>query len=332
MRQSFRGKRCLVMGGAGFIGSHLCERLFAEGAERVVAVDNLVTGNTANLSELAGRPGFEDVRHDVTEPFVVPGPLDFVFNLASPASPVDYHQLPLETLRAGSRGTEHGLLVAEAKGAVFLQASTSEVYGDPLVHPQREDYWGNVNPVGPRAVYDEAKRFGEALVSAWRRSRGLPVRIVRIFNTYGPRMRLNDGRVVPAFVTQALAGEDFTVFGDGTQTRSFCYVQDLVDGLLRLALSDVEDPVNVGNPVEMTILEFAEAVRTAAGGGGRIVFRPLPADDPKQRQPDIGRARALLGWEPHVGLREGLDQTIAWFRKQDGGRLAGIGVRRMAGP
>ncbi len=318
MKGAWASKRCVVLGGAGFIGSHLCERLFAEGAVRVVSVDNLVTGNAANLAALRGRPGFEDVRADVSEPFAVEGPLDVVFNLASPASPVDYHQLPLETLRAGSRGTEHGLQLAEASGAVFLQASTSEVYGDPLVHPQREDYWGNVNPVGPRAVYDEAKRYGEALVSAWRRSRGLSVRIVRIFNTYGPRMRLNDGRVVPAFVTQALSGEDFTVFGDGSQTRSFCYVHDLVDGLLRLAQSDVEDPVNLGNPVEMTILQFAEAVRAAAGGGGKIIFRPLPDDDPRQRQPDIARARALLGWEPRVDLTEGLRETIAWFRKQDG--------------
>jgi dTDP-glucose 4,6-dehydratase len=332
MKGAFFGKRCLVTGGAGFIGSHLCEHLFAEGAERVVSVDNLVTGSVANLSGLIGRPGFEDVRHDVVEPFMVQGPLDYVFNLASPASPVDYHQLPLETLRAGGRGTEHGLQVAETTGAVFLQASTSEVYGDPLVHPQREDYWGNVNPVGPRAVYDEAKRYSEALVSAWRRSRGLSVRIVRIFNTYGPRMRLHDGRVVPAFVSQALAGEDFTVFGDGSQTRSFCYVADLVDGLLRLALSRVEDPVNIGNPVEMTILEFAEAVRAAAGGGGKLHFRPLPEDDPKQRQPDIGRARTLLGWEPRTGLKEGLRETIAWFRKQERAGHATGGMRRMAAP
>jgi dTDP-glucose 4,6-dehydratase len=330
VKGTFKAKRCVVMGGAGFIGSHLCERLIAEGAQRVVSVDNLVTGNSANLNGLRGSPGFEDVRADVCEPFGVEGPLDFVFNLASPASPVDYHQLPLETLRVGARGTEHGLRLAEAAGAVFLQASTSEVYGDPLVHPQREDYWGNVNPVGPRAVYDEAKRYGEALVSAYRRSRGLSVRIVRIFNTYGPRMRLHDGRVVPAFVTQALAGEDFTVFGDGSQTRSFCFVNDLVDGLLRLALSDVQDPVNLGNPDEMTILQFAEAVRAAAGGGGKIVFRPLPENDPQQRQPDIGRARALLGWEPRVGLTEGLAQTIAWFRMQDGSGRPGAGARRMA--
>jgi dTDP-glucose 4,6-dehydratase len=313
--QALGGKRCVVMGGSGFIGSHLCERLFAEGVERVVSVDNLLTGNAENLRGLRGQAGFEDVRHDVTEPFTVDGPVDVVFNLASPASPVDYHQLPLETLRAGSRGTENGLRLAEAKRAIFFQASTSEVYGDPLVHPQREDYWGNVNPVGPRAVYDEAKRYGEALVSAWHRTRGVSVRVVRIFNTYGPRMRLRDGRVVPAFVTQALAGEDFTVFGDGKQTRSFCYVADLVEGFLRLTLSDVQEPVNLGNPQEMTILAFAEAVRTAAGGGGRILFHPLPTDDPKQRQPDIGRARALLGWEPSTGLEEGLRQTIAWFRE-----------------
>ena len=323
---ALRGKRCLVMGGAGFIGSHLCERLFVEGAERVVSVDNLVTGNPENLRALRGRAGFEDVRQDVTERFTVAGPLDFVFNLASPASPVDYHLLPLETLRAGALGTEHGLEVAEAKGAVFFQASTSEVYGDPLVHPQREDYWGNVNPVGPRAVYDEAKRYGEALVSAWRRTRGVSVRIVRIFNTYGPRMRLNDGRVVPAFITQALAGEDFTVFGDGTQTRSFCFVHDLVDGFLRLVLSDEQDPVNLGNPEEMTILQFAEAVRAAAGGGGKIHFRPLPTDDPKQRQPDLGRARALLGWEPHTSLEDGLRQTIDWFREN--GAILGIAAGR----
>ena len=312
---TLRGKRCLVMGGAGFIGSHLCERLFAEGAERVVSVDNLVTGNAANLAALRGVRGFEDRRHDVTEPFAVEGPLDYVFNLASPASPVDYYQLPLETLRAGALGTEHGLRVAESHGAVFFQASTSEVYGDPLVHPQREDYWGHVNPVGPRAVYDEAKRYAEALVSAWRRSRGISVRIVRIFNTYGPRMRLHDGRVVPAFIAQALAGEDFSVFGDGTQTRSFCFVHDLLDGFVRLALSDVQDPVNLGNPEEMTILAFAEAVRAAAGSGGRILFRPLPADDPKQRQPDIQRARELLGWEPRTGLEEGLRETVRWFRE-----------------
>ncbi len=307
------GRRAVVLGGAGFVGSHLCERLLADGAS-VVAVDNYVTGTEANLRTLLGRPGFESLRQDITEGLRVEGPVHFVFNLASPASPIDYAKLPLETLRVGSVGTENGLRLAEAHGAVFLQASTSEVYGDPLVHPQREDYWGNVNPIGPRSCYDEAKRYAEALTMAYARARGVRTRIVRIFNTYGPRMRLNDGRVVPAFVGQALRGEDFTVFGDGTQTRSFCYVRDLVDGLVRLVLSDVGEPVNIGNPREMTMLEFAEAVRAAAGGGGRIVHQPLPKDDPKQRRPDITRARTLLGWEPRVPLEEGLRETIAWFR------------------
>jgi dTDP-glucose 4,6-dehydratase len=312
------GKRVAVLGGAGFVGSHLCERLLADGAALVVSVDSLITGNEANLRPLHPHPRFRDVRHDICEPFEVEGSLDYVFNLASPASPIDYAQLPLETLRVGARGTEHGLELALGKGAVFLQASTSEVYGDPLVHPQLESYWGNVNPVGPRAVYDEAKRFGEALVAAYRRSRGLSVRIVRIFNTYGPRMRLEDGRVVPAFVAQALGGRDFTVFGDGRQTRSFCYVSDLVDGIVRLALSDVQEPVNLGNPLEMTILQFAEAVRTAAGGGGRIVHLPLPKDDPQRRRPDITRARQLLGWEPRTSLADGLRETIAYFRSVQG--------------
>jgi len=243
----------------------------------------------------------------------VEGALDYVFNLASPASPIDYARIPLETLRVGSYGTEQGLLLATARKATFLQASTSEVYGDPLVHPQREDYWGNVNPVGPRACYDEAKRFGEALCVSFAQVHGTRVRIARIFNTYGPRMRLNDGRVVPAFVSQALEGRDFTIFGDGLQTRSFCYVEDLVDGLLRLALSDVEGPVNLGNPTELTLLEFAEAVRAAAGGGGKLVHLPLPKDDPRQRKPDITRARTLLGWNPTVGLEEGLARTLEAF-------------------
>lgn len=316
------GKHVAVLGGAGFLGSHLCERLLHDGAASVVSVDNLLTGSEANLREIRANPRFRHVVHDICEPFDVDGPLDHVFNLASPASPIDYAQLPLETLRVGARGTEHGLELARRKGAVFFQASTSEVYGDPLEHPQRESYWGNVNPIGPRSVYDEAKRYGEALVSAYRRSRGLSVRIVRIFNTYGPRMRLNDGRVVPAFVAQALAGEDFTVFGDGSQTRSFCYVWDLVDGFVRLALSDVQDPVNLGNPEEMTILQFAEAVREAAGGGGSIVHLPLPKDDPQRRRPDITRARELLGWEPRTRLTDGLGQTIAYFRG-----LAGVAGR-----
>jgi dTDP-glucose 4,6-dehydratase len=308
------GKHAAVLGGAGFLGSHLCERLLHDGAASVVSVDSLITGSEANLRELRDNPRFRHLTQDICEPFDLDGPLDYVFNLASPASPIDYAQLPLETLRVGARGTEHGLELARRKGAIFFQASTSEVYGDPLEHPQQESYWGNVNPVGPRSVYDESKRYAEALVAAYRRTHGLSVRIVRIFNTYGPRMRLNDGRVVPAFVAQALAGKDFTVFGDGSQTRSFCYVSDLVDGFVRLALSRVQDPVNIGNPEEMTILEFAEAVRAAAGGGGRIVHLPLPTDDPQRRRPDISLARQLLGWAPRTSLGDGLRQTIAYFR------------------
>jgi dTDP-glucose 4,6-dehydratase len=312
--KTFQGARAAVLGGAGFLGSHLCERLLRDGASEVVAVDNLVTGSQRNVEDLSRLPGFSFARHDVCEPIPWEGRCDVVFNLASPASPIDYAQIPIETLRVGAIGTENGLRLAERTKAIFLQASTSEVYGDPLVHPQREDYWGNVNPVGPRSSYDEAKRFGEAMVMAFRRVRGAQTRIVRIFNTYGPRMRLNDGRVVPAFVAQALRGEDFTVFGDGKQTRSFCYVSDLVDGICRVALSGERDPVNLGNPTEMTVLEFAEAVRNAAGGGARIVFRPRPSDDPRQRRPDITRAREQLGWEPKVSLAEGLRETIAYFR------------------
>jgi dTDP-glucose 4,6-dehydratase len=318
MSKSMKGQRVVVLGGAGFVGSHLCERLLNDGAAGVVAVDNYITGAEANVAHLRDRAGFELVKQDITEGLSVDGPVHYVFNMASPASPIDYAKLPLETMRVGSVGTENGLKLAQAKGAVFLQASTSEVYGDPHVHPQREDYWGNVNPIGPRACYDEAKRYAEALTMVYARSYGVQTRIVRIFNTYGPRMRLNDGRVVPAFVGQALRGEDFTVFGEGTQTRSFCYVRDLVDGLVRLALSDVTEPVNIGNPREMTMLEFAEAVRGAAGGGGRIVHKPLPKDDPKQRRPDITRAREQLGWEPRVPLEEGLRETIAWFRSVAG--------------
>ncbi len=315
-----RNKRIVVLGGAGFLGSHLCERLLRDGAKEVLSLDNFLTGDERNLAGLERLGNFLSVRHDITEPIRLVGPVDCVFNLASPASPIDYAQRPLETLRAGSLGTEQGLRLAREKHAVFLQASTSEVYGDPLVHPQREDYWGHVNPVGPRSCYDEAKRYGEALVVAWQRVHGVPTRIARIFNTYGPRMRLDDGRVVPTFVGQALRGEDFTVFGDGTQTRSFCYVRDLIDGLVRLALSDVSAPVNLGNPHEMTILGFAEAVRAAGGGGGRIVSQPLPQDDPRQRRPDISRARTLLGWEPRVSLEEGLAETFAYFRQVLGGR------------
>jgi dTDP-glucose 4,6-dehydratase len=313
---SFDGKLVAVLGGSGFIGSHLCERLIADGARQVICVDNLSTGRSANLAALRSGNRLIEIRHDITREFSVDGPLDYVFNLASPASPVDYGRLPIETLRAGSMGTEKGLRLAESKGAVFVQASTSEVYGDPLVHPQREDYLGNVDPNTLRGVYDEAKRYGEAIVSAYRRLRRVNTRIARIFNTYGPRMRSEDGRVVPAFIAQALRGQEFTIFGDGKQTRSFCYVSDMVDGLVRLAASDVSDPVNLGNPKEMTILEFAEAVRKAAGGAGRLTYSPLPRGDPKQRRPDITRARELLQWEPKVSLEQGLRETIAFFRSQ----------------
>jgi dTDP-glucose 4,6-dehydratase len=286
----------------------------SEGAE-VVAVDSLITGSERNVAHLEGRAAFQFVKADITEAIPVQGKVDYVFNLASPASPIDYQQIPIETLRVGSIGTENGLALALANRAVFFQASTSEVYGDPTVHPQTEDYWGNVNPVGPRSCYDESKRYAEAIVSAYRRVHKLETRIVRIFNTYGPRMRLDDGRVVPAFVSQALKGEDFTVFGDGKQTRSFCFASDLIDGFVRLVLSDIADPVNIGNPREMTMLEFAEAVRVANGGGGKIVHQPLPKDDPKQRRPDIRRAKELLGWEPKIALEQGLKETIAYFRE-----------------
>jgi dTDP-glucose 4,6-dehydratase len=296
------------------VGSHLCDRLLGDGAAGVTSVDNFVTGSPENIRHLQHEPRFSALEADITRTIPVKGAVDVIFNMASPASPVDYGQLPLETMRAGSIGTENGLELAAKAGATFVQASTSEVYGDPLVHPQSEEYRGNVDPVGPRSVYDEAKRYGEALVSAYRRTRGVSTRIARIFNTYGPRMRLNDGRVVPAFVGQALRGEDFTVFGTGEQTRSFCYVRDLVDGLVRLALSEVSDPVNLGNPHEITIMQFAQAVRSAVGGGGKLSFKPLPPGDPRQRRPDITRARQLLQWEPVVPLAEGLRDTIAFFR------------------
>jgi dTDP-glucose 4,6-dehydratase len=303
----------LITGGAGFLGSHLCERLLAEG-HRVTCVDNLLTGNRANLEHLLPRPDFTFLEHDVTRPFEIDGAVDFVLHFASPASPIDYLELPIQTLKVGSLGTHNTLGLAKAKRARYLLASTSEVYGDPLVHPQPETYWGNVNPVGPRGVYDEAKRFAEAMAMAYHRTHGLDVRIVRIFNTYGPRMRLRDGRVVPAFVSQALSGEPMTVFGDGSQTRSFCYVGDLVEGIYRLLLSDIRTPVNIGNPHEMTILEFAKIIREKTGSRSEIVFRPLPEDDPKTRQPDITVARARLGWEPRVSLAEGLESTIEYFR------------------
>jgi len=313
-------RRAVVTGGAGFLGSHLCERLLAEGVA-VVCVDNLITGTRENVAALSGRPDFELVLHDVSKPIEVEGRVDYVLHFASPASPIDYLELPIQTLKVGSLGTHNSLGLAKAKGARYLLASTSEVYGDPLVHPQPESYWGNVNPVGPRGVYDEAKRFAEAMTMAYHRVHGLETRIVRIFNTYGPRMRPRDGRVVPAFVAQAIAGEPMTVFGDGGQTRSFCYVDDLIEGIYRLLLSDEVEPTNLGNPHEMTILEFAETIRAAVGSASEIVFKPLPVDDPKTRQPDISKARALLGWEPRVPLARGLEKTIEYFRA-----LAAAGV------
>ncbi len=311
--------RVLITGGAGFLGSHLADLMLARGHE-VVAMDNFITGDPANIAHLFGRPGFSFIRHDVTNFIYVDGPLDYILHFASPASPIDYLQLPIQTLKVGSLGTHKALGLAKAKGATFLLASTSETYGDPLVHPQREDYWGNVNPVGPRGVYDEAKRFAEAMTMAYHRFHGIPTRIVRIFNTYGPRMRLNDGRALPAFMGQALRGEDVTVFGDGSQTRSFCYVSDLCEGIYRLMLSGEVNPVNIGNPVETTILEFAKRVVALVGSGVKIVHRDLPVDDPKVRQPDITRARNLLGWEPRVNLDDGLKWTLEDFRRRIGGK------------
>jgi len=306
--------RAVITGGAGFLGSHLCERLLAEGYE-VVCVDNLLTGRTDNIEHLLGRSDFEFLRHDVSKPFEVEGDIDAVLHFASPASPIDYLELPIQTLKVGSLGTHNTLGLAKHKRARFLLASTSEVYGDPKEHPQKESYWGNVNPVGPRGVYDEAKRFAEAMAMAYHRTHGIEVRIVRIFNTYGPRMRLRDGRVVPAFLQQALTGEPMTVFGEGKQTRSFCYVDDLVEGIWRLLQSDVAHPVNIGNPHEMTILEFAETIKAATNSDSPIVFKPLPIDDPQTRQPDITLAREKLGWEPKVRLEQGLESTIRYFRK-----------------
>ena len=305
--------RALITGGAGFLGSHLCERLLQEGIE-VVCADNLVTGRTENIRHLMNRQDFSFLTHNVCEPITIAGPVDFVLHFASPASPIDYLELPIQTLKVGSLGTHNSLGLAKAKGARFLLASTSEVYGDPKEHPQKETYWGNVNPIGPRGVYDEAKRFAEAMAMAYHRYHGLDVRIVRIFNTYGPRMRLRDGRVVPAFVQQALTGEPLTVFGDGSQTRSFCYVDDLIEGIWRLLMSDLLEPCNIGNPHEMTILEFAETIRAAVGSASPIVFKPLPVDDPQTRQPDITRARERLGWEPRVPLAKGIESTVAYFR------------------
>ena len=305
--------RVLVSGGAGFIGSHLCDRLVSDGHE-VLALDNLSTGRAENLLQLRESRSFRLIRHDTCEPLDLPGRFGAVYNLASPASPRDYLAAPIETLLAGSLGTRNMLEIARRDSARFLQASTSETYGDPQVHPQPESYWGNVNPVGPRSVYDEAKRFSEALVTAYGREYGVRTRVARLFNTYGPRMRRGDGRVVPAFIEQALAGRDLTVFGDGTQSRSFCFVTDIVDGLVRLCDSDERSPVNLGTPSELTVMELARAVQEIAGTASKIRHEQLPEDDPKRRCPRIAKARRLLGWEPAVGMEEGLRRTISWFR------------------
>jgi dTDP-glucose 4,6-dehydratase len=305
--------KVMITGGAGFIGSHLCERFLADGHD-VICVDNFITGNPDNVAALLPDKRFAFIHQDVTQYIYVKGPLDAILHFASPASPVDYLELPIQTLKVGSLGTHKALGLAKEKGARFLLASTSEVYGDPLVHPQNEEYWGNVNPIGPRGVYDEAKRFAEAITMAYHRTHGIPTRIVRIFNTFGPRMRLNDGRVVPNFITQALRDEDVTVYGDGKQTRSFCYVSDLVEGIVSLLNSNHDGPVNLGNPREMTVLAFAETIIRVIGSKSRIVHRPLPVDDPKVRQPDIRLARKLLGWEPKMDVEEGLRLTIADFR------------------
>jgi len=308
--------RIVITGAAGFIGSHLSETLLDRG-HSVIGIDNLLTGDLANIAHLAGRD-FVFVKHDVTNFIHVDGPVDIVFHWASPASPIDYLEWPIPTLKVGALGTHKALGLAKAKGAKFVLASTSEVYGDPLEHPQRETYWGNVNPVGPRGVYDEAKRFAEAMAMAYHRYHGVDVKIVRIFNTYGPRMRVNDGRAVPNFVSQALRSEDVTIFGNGSQTRSFCYVADLVDGILRLAASATNEPVNIGNPHEMSIEAMAHLIIRMTGSSSRVVYKALPTDDPKVRQPDITRARTLLGWEPTVPLEEGLTSTIAYFRQKMG--------------
>src|SRR4051812_37261923 len=312
--QASSGKRVLITGAAGFLGSHLCDKFIAEGFH-VIGMDNLITGDLKNIQHLFKLKQFEFYHHDVSKFIHVPGPLDYILHFASPASPIDYLKIPIQTLKVGSLGTHNCLGLALSKKARILVASTSEVYGDPLVHPQNEEYWGNVNPVGPRGVYDEAKRFQEAITMAYHTFHGLETRIVRIFNTYGPRMRLNDGRALPAFIGQALRGEDLTVFGDGSQTRSFCYVADLVEGIYRLLLSDYHQPMNVGNPQEITIKDFAEEIIKLTGTDRKIIYKPLPKDDPKQRQPDITRAKAILNWEPKVERAEGLKITYDYFKK-----------------
>jgi dTDP-glucose 4,6-dehydratase len=309
-------QRIVITGAAGFIGSHLAETLLDRGYT-VIGIDNLLTGDTGNISHLHNRD-FSFIKHDVTNYIYIDGPVDFVLHWASPASPIDYLELPIPTLKVGALGTHKALGLAKAKNAKFVLASTSEVYGDPLEHPQKETYWGNVNPVGPRGVYDEAKRFAEAMTMAYHRYHGVDTKIVRIFNTYGPRMRANDGRAVPAFMSQTLRNEDVTVFGDGSQTRSFTYITDLVDGIIRLMLSKENDPVNIGNPREMTIKEIAETIIRMTGSKSKLIYKPLPTDDPKQRRPDITRARTLLGWEPKVQLEEGLVKTIEYFNTRVG--------------
>lgn len=306
-------KRVLITGAAGFLGSHLCDRFIKDGYS-VVGMDNLITGDLSNIGHLFKLEQFEFYHHDVSRFIHVSGDLDYILHFASPASPIDYLKIPIQTLKVGSLGTHNCMGLAKAKGARILVASTSEVYGDPLVHPQNEEYWGNVNPVGPRGVYDEAKRFQEAITMAYHNFHGLETRIVRIFNTYGPRMRLNDGRALPAFIGQALRGEDLTVFGDGSQTRSFCYVDDLVDGIVKLLMSDYHLPVNIGNPDEISLKDFAEEIIRLTGTTQKIVYKPLPMDDPKQRKPDISRAKQLLGWEPKVNRKEGLAKTYEYFK------------------
>lgn len=306
-------KRVLITGAAGFLGSHLCDRFIKEGYY-VIGMDNLITGRLENIEHLFGKDNFHFSNHDVSNFVHVPGELDYILHFASPASPIDYLKIPIQTLKVGSLGTHNLLGLAKAKGARMIIASTSEVYGDPLVHPQTEEYWGNVNPVGPRGVYDEAKRFQEAITMAYHRYHGVETRIVRIFNTYGPRMRLNDGRVLPAFIGQALRGEDLTVFGDGSQTRSFCYVDDLVEGIYRLLMSDYAEPVNIGNPDEITISQFAEEIIKLTGTTQKVIYKDLPQDDPMQRQPNIDKARSILGWEPKVSRAEGLKITYEYFK------------------
>jgi dTDP-glucose 4,6-dehydratase len=310
-------KRSLVTGGAGFLGSHLCDRLLAEGHD-VVCLDNLITGDTENIAHLMENQKFSFVHYDVTNYLFVNGKIDYIFHFASPASPIDYLKLPIQTLKVGSLGTHKALGLAKAKNARFFIASTSEVYGDPLIHPQTESYWGNVNPVGPRGVYDEAKRFAEAMTMAYHRYHGVETRIIRIFNTYGERMRLNDGRAIPAFMSQALNNEDVTVFGDGSQTRSVCYVSDLIDGIYKLMMSDYDMPMNIGNPEEVTMLELAKEIIQLTGSRSKIIFKDLPQDDPKVRQPDITKAKEVLHWEPHVNRRVGLEKTLQYFKAKLG--------------